>query len=1773
MAYTMPSIDTSAAAGSNQFADSDPNNPYTLPDSTYDYFNNAYNGYGDGSGYPVNDLGDPSLGGGDLFGPIVLDLAGNGISVTPLTSSNTFFDVAGDGYQHQTAWAGAGNGVLVIDADGDGKITQQNEVVFTEWDPTATTDMQALRDIFDTNHNGQLDAGDAQFSSFKIMVTNADGTTSLKTLAQAGVRSIDLTSDKTSQVFTDGSSVDGETTFTKTNGTTGTAATVTFAYDATGHAVKSTTTRPADGSTVIDRRAFNADGSLASETVSTVSADGLKKTLTFDTSGDGVIDIVQTDLTVNNADGSQTETLTNANASGIVQDKVTTTTSADRKTITILRDPDGNGVVDQKEVDVTASSGAKSLTVTDLNPDGSTADAVIHTVSADGQTGTTNSDVDGDGTYDLTTVDVTTTGSDGSRRQVVTDTNADASLRDRTITTTSADSLTQTIKTDADGDGVYETTQLSTIVRDSTGATTTTVASRGGSGSLLSSLATTMTSDGLSTTTRQDIDGSGTVDVTRVDATVVGADGSRTQTITDTNRKGVLLDRTTIAKNVDGVTRTTSTDADGDGNVDSVDQVVLNGSGSVTETVSNYTPNGVTLLNRATTTTSADRLTKTVKTDIDGDGKTDDVGVVQTVVNADGSATVTTSDRSRSNALLSQSIVTTSANKLSTTTQSDINGDGTYEFTSTATTVNHTAGNRVTTELTKSANGALQSKTVTALSTDRDTTTITSDVNGDGKTDTVETIDRQADGSTIDTTRTFSPDGSAVATTIKTTSATGLATTIQNDVNADGTIDTTTSDITVLQNDGSRVDTVSTLGQKGVLRSRNVITTSASGLSTITQSDADGNGIVDLVTNSVTSLNKDGSRSTTVTQAANGTTLNSTVTTTSGNGLSKTVVDDFDGDGVDDLTSDYVTNLNSSGTTTETVSERNSSGTLIDQKTVTTSVDGKSITTRRDIDGSGTSDDVETVVTQADGTKIDTDKSYSTAGALAQILTKTTSANGLSYTENLDIDADGKLDETQTDIIVINADGSKTETYTDTNMNSNIQPDSPGDFSKIVTQTSANGLSKTITVTGSNEGITIDHVTTDTITVSAGGDTTEVRNITSSDANGSFVVSSMVTTQSADGLSKSMKLDEFGNGTYNITDTTVINADGSSTETYIENSQTGSLQGKDVTTTSANKLSTAIQRDTDGDGHFDQYKSTSFKTDGSRTDAIWTTDAAGRLLDKTRTTTSADGRTLNITYDYDGDGAIDASQSQVSVINKSGSTTQTRSDYNSNGSLRDQIVTNTSANGYNITGTIDINGDGVADESFSNKTVFNTDGSSLNTVRAAYADGTVKSKTTTTTSANGLDITIRKDFNGDGKTDVLEQDSTLASGVKSTNVAYYGSNANLLARDIMTVSADGRQTSIRHNYNGARADTVDLQDHVADGNGSYDIAAEDAYSTLYEGNHLIDENGVDHVSSLVGEDSENTVEFTNTLKQEGENNTTLDQIYDVMMDRDLTNAERQSFYYYGNFIDLETAVISSTEFNQKYGATTNAEFIEQMYRNAYGRSAELSELNVWLNKIGSGNATRVDLVNALASSAEHLTIGNTHAVTNNTQNFSGTLSIDRTTDRAVAQNIVDSLYLTGLGRHADSDGSASNTNLLLNGGLTDYQIANALITSQEFQDRYGTLNDSQFVAQMFQNGLNRAPTSAELSAWSQSLTAGSISRADFVSDIAGSPDHLTATAGTPPASTTSSSTTSTADDAHSASVNRMIQAMSTMTSSSSSSSHLVTAAQSAHEPSLAAAHH
>src|SRR5262249_3144135 len=361
------------------------------------YGGGSYGGgfYGGGS-YGGAFYGGGFYGGGGYggFSPVILDLDGDGIKITPLASSNMFFDMAGDGRQHRTAWAGAGDGVLVLDAGNDGQIAQRNEVVFTDWDATATSDMQALAHVFDTNNNGSLDAGDAQFSSFKILVTNADGTTTLETLAQAGITSINLIPDASRIVLPDGSVIDGQATFTRSDGTTGTAGTVTLSAELAGHILNQTVTHNGDGSTTVDSKALNPDGSVAYEIIGLTSADGNTRTLSFDGNGDGVVDRVETIATVVNADGSKTETLTNRTGAALLIDTTVTTTSADGATVTIGRDVTGDGLNDQTETRVTAADGSTVITVSDLSPDGSLKDKATTTTSADGLTRTVQLDLD-----------------------------------------------------------------------------------------------------------------------------------------------------------------------------------------------------------------------------------------------------------------------------------------------------------------------------------------------------------------------------------------------------------------------------------------------------------------------------------------------------------------------------------------------------------------------------------------------------------------------------------------------------------------------------------------------------------------------------------------------------------------------------------------------------------------------------------------------------------------------------------------------------------------------------------------------------------------------------------------------------------------------------------------------------------------------------------------------------------------------------------------------------------------------------------------------------------------------------------------------------------------------------------------------------------------------------------------------------------------------------------------------------------------------------------
>ena len=240
--------------------------------------------------------------------PILLDLNGNGVEVRELDQSSSYLDTSGDGLMHRSAWAGEGDGVLFYDVGNDGLIKEAREYVFTEWDPTAKDDMAALRARFDTNGDGKLTALDADFASFKVMVTGPDGTLQAQSLAALGISEIDLRLDATQRSFDDGSRITGQTTFVK-DGVTKTAAAVTLVAEAEGHKLSTATTTTGATKVTVRSQADSSGHALSTQTTTVTTAGAMVTTThAWDDNGDGAVDRYQVISRVTDGANKVTET-------------------------------------------------------------------------------------------------------------------------------------------------------------------------------------------------------------------------------------------------------------------------------------------------------------------------------------------------------------------------------------------------------------------------------------------------------------------------------------------------------------------------------------------------------------------------------------------------------------------------------------------------------------------------------------------------------------------------------------------------------------------------------------------------------------------------------------------------------------------------------------------------------------------------------------------------------------------------------------------------------------------------------------------------------------------------------------------------------------------------------------------------------------------------------------------------------------------------------------------------------------------------------------------------------------------------------------------------------------------------------------------------------------------------------------------------------------------------------------------------------------------------
>jgi Ca2+-binding RTX toxin-like protein len=152
--------------------------------------------------------------------PLVLDLSGNGLNLTGLSSNSPYFDIAANGFARRTAWIGEGTGILVFAPSAGGIVTGKQLV-------TSFTQLAQL----DSNGDGIIDASDPGFSTLRVWIdANGDAITQsgeLRTLADLGIASISLsTSSGPGQIS--GNSVDAIGSYTLLDGTTRSIAAVSL---------------------------------------------------------------------------------------------------------------------------------------------------------------------------------------------------------------------------------------------------------------------------------------------------------------------------------------------------------------------------------------------------------------------------------------------------------------------------------------------------------------------------------------------------------------------------------------------------------------------------------------------------------------------------------------------------------------------------------------------------------------------------------------------------------------------------------------------------------------------------------------------------------------------------------------------------------------------------------------------------------------------------------------------------------------------------------------------------------------------------------------------------------------------------------------------------------------------------------------------------------------------------------------------------------------------------------------------------------------------------------------------------------------------------------------------------------------------------------------------------------------------------------------------------------------------------------------------------------
>jgi Ca2+-binding RTX toxin-like protein len=175
--------------------------------------------------------------GGTQIDPLILDLTGKGINLTNVATSSTFFDFLGDGFAQQTAWVGAGNGMLVLAPSGANAVSASQLI-------SSFAQLQQMAGGVQT-----LNSLNPLFQQLRVWVdANSDGIAEpgeLFSLSQLGIASINLEATSVNEVVA-GNTIDAIGSFTLTDGATFEIAAASLQQDPTNTVPDTTVVIPSN---------------------------------------------------------------------------------------------------------------------------------------------------------------------------------------------------------------------------------------------------------------------------------------------------------------------------------------------------------------------------------------------------------------------------------------------------------------------------------------------------------------------------------------------------------------------------------------------------------------------------------------------------------------------------------------------------------------------------------------------------------------------------------------------------------------------------------------------------------------------------------------------------------------------------------------------------------------------------------------------------------------------------------------------------------------------------------------------------------------------------------------------------------------------------------------------------------------------------------------------------------------------------------------------------------------------------------------------------------------------------------------------------------------------------------------------------------------------------------------------------------------------------------------------------------------------------------------